>query len=278
MNHDKLKTIAYLGPEGTYSEQAVSEWCNGCKSLPVSSIPAVAQSVINGSADQGIVPIENSIEGGVTFTLDLLIQEPNIVISGEVVVPINHCLMAKTNMEYSKIETVYSHPQSLGQCRIFLEANMPQANLVASMSNSTAVEEMMASGANSVAISSRRSATLYKAKIIKANVEDQPNNETRFVVLDHKDHERTGKDKTSICFEFGSDSPGVLSHALSEFSERGINLMKIESRPNKKSLGKYIFLVDLEGHRTDEILREAIAGVESQTAMLKILGSYPTKK
>ena len=186
--------------------------------------------------------------------------------------------MAKTKMKYSEIFTVYSHPQSLGQCRTFLEVNMPQANLIASMSNSTAVEEMISSDPNSAAISSERAARLYNAEIIKSNVEDQPNNETRFIVLDHRDHERTGKDKTSICFEFGSDSPGILSHALSEFSERGINLMKIESRPNKKSLGKYIFLVDLEGHRTDQILQEAISGVEQQTEMLKILGSYPTLK
>ena len=278
MNHTNLKTIAYLGPEGTYSEQAVSQWCSSCRALPVGSIPAVAESVVAGKADQGIVPIENSIEGGVTFTLDLLIHEPNVVISGEVIVPINHCLMAKTKMKYSEIFTVYSHPQSLGQCRTFLEVNMPQANLIASMSNSTAVEEMIGSDPNSAAISSERAAHLYNAEIIKFNVEDQPNNETRFVVLDHRDHERTGKDKTSICFEFGSDSPGILSHALSEFSERGINLMKIESRPNKKSLGKYIFLVDLEGHRTDQILQEAISGVEHQTEMLKILGSYPTLK
>ena len=278
MNHTGLKTIAYLGPKGTYSEQAVSEWCSNCETLPVGSIPAVAESVVSGKADQGIVPIENSIEGGVTFTLDLLIHEPNIFISGEVIVPINHCLMAKTEMVFSEINTVYSHPQSLGQCRTFLEENMPQANLIASMSNSAAVEEMIDSDGNSAAISSRRAAMLYNAEIIKCNVEDQPNNETRFVVLDHKDHERTGKDKTSICFEFGSDSPGILSNALSEFSERGINLMKIESRPNKKSLGKYIFLVDLQGHRTDKLLKEAIIGLKQQTEMIKILGSYPTKK
>ena len=278
MINKTLQTIAYLGPRGTYSEQAVFEWCSACDAIPVTSIPAVAKSVVRGKVSQGIVPIENSIEGGVTFTLDLLIQEPNISITGEIIIPIHHYLMGKTKMDFSEIETVYSHPQSLGQCRRFLESNMPQANLVASMSNSTAVEEMMNCITNAVAISSKRAATIYKAVILRANVEDQPNNETRFIVLDSKDHKRTGNDKTSICFEFGADSPGILSSALSEFSQRGINLVKIESRPNKKSLGKYIFLVDLEGHRTDHTLKKAIEGVERQTEMLKILGSYPMQK
>tara|TARA_Y100000996_G_scaffold296130_1_gene234407 strand:- start:3368 stop:4195 length:828 start_codon:yes stop_codon:yes gene_type:complete len=269
------KRISFLGPAGTYSEQAAQIWCGECDLVSVDSIPDVAQAVNDGRSEIGIVPIENSIEGGVTFTLDLLIHDSDLSICGEIVIPINHNLMSKNEINYIDIKTVYSHPQSLGQCRQFLASNLPNANLVASLSNSAAVEEMMNSPLNSAAISSDQAAKIYGAKILQKNVEDRSNNETRFIVLGKNDHPKTGNDKTSLCFEFQGDQPGILSESLTEFASRDINLVKIESRPNKKSLGRYVFLVDIEGHRSDQKVTQSINALSSKVAMIKILGSYP---
>ena len=267
--------ISFLGPSGTYSEQAAQMWCGDCQLVSVDSIPDVAKAVTDGKSDIGIVPIENSIEGGVTFTLDLLIHDSDLSICGEIVVPINHNLMSKNELSFSEIKTVYSHPQSLGQCREFLNQNLPNANLVASLSNSAAVEEMMNASDNAAAISSDQAAKIYGAKILMENVEDRSNNETRFVVLGKLGHPKTGDDKTSLCFEFQGDQPGILSESLTEFASRNINLVKIESRPNKKNLGRYVFLVDIEGHRTDKKVNLSIEALSKKVAMIKILGSYP---
>ena len=270
-----VKKIAYLGPPGTYSEQAAKQWNNVDEILPLESIPAVAKSVENGESYQGVLPIENSIEGGVTFTLDLLIHDSLLSICGEVIVPINHYLMAHEEIDLNSVTTVYSHPQSLGQCRQFLLNHLPQATLVASLSNAKAVEEMLSANPSAAAISSERSANLYGATVLKKNVEDNPNNETRFVLLAHGDHEITSNDKTSLCFEFDGDSPGILSESLTEFASRNINLVKIESRPNKRRLGRYVFLVDIDGHRKTPEVKEALDALESKVSMLKIFGSYP---
>ena len=270
-----VKKIAYLGPPGTYSEQAAEQWNNVDELLPLESIPAVAKSVEDGESFQGVLPIENSIEGGVTFTLDLLIHDSLLSICGEVIVPINHYLMAHEEIDLSSVTTVYSHPQSLGQCRQFLLNNLPQADLVASLSNAGAVEEMLSANRGAAAISSERSANLYGATVLKKNVEDNPNNETRFVVLSNNDHEMTSDDKTSLCFEFDGDSPGILSESLTEFASRNINLVKIESRPNKRRLGRYVFLVDIDGHRRTLEVKEALDALASKVSMLKIFGSYP---
>ena len=273
--NNSLRKIAYLGPPGTYSEQAAEQWNSVDELLPLESIPAVAKSVASGESYQGVLPIENSIEGGVTFTLDLLIHDSSLSICGEVIVPINHCLMAHEKIDLESITTVFSHPQSLGQCRYFLLRNLPEANVVASLSNSKAVEEMLAFDRTAAAISSERSANLYGATILKKNVEDRPNNETRFVILSNSDHEITLNDKTSLCFEFDGDGPGILSESLTEFASRNINLVKIESRPNKRRLGRYVFLVDIDGHRKTPEVKQALDALEIKVSMLKILGSYP---
>ena len=270
-----MRKIAYLGPPGTYSEQAAEQWNNVDELLPLESIPAVAKSVEDGEAFQGVLPIENSIEGGVTFTLDLLIHDSSLSICGEVIVPINHYLMAHKEINFSDVTTVYSHPQSLGQCRQFLLNNLPQATLVASLSNAKAVEEMLSANPGAAAISSERSAKLYSATVLRENVEDKPNNETRFVILSHQDHTITSNDKTSLCFEFDGDSPGILSESLTEFASRDINLVKIESRPKKRRLGRYVFLVDIDGHRKTPEVKEALDALDSKVSMLKIFGSYP---
>ena len=270
-----MKKIAYLGPPGSFSEQAAIERCNSCEYVPVESIPMVASVVASGGADEGVVPIENSIEGAVTFTVDLLIHDSDLMITGETIVPIKQCLSAKDPVSLEDIEVVFSHPQSLSQCREYLGRNLPQAELVASLSNSKAVEEMKNSLARAAAISSQRAANINNVVVLRTGIEDFSNNQTRFVILSRVDSLPTGDDKTSLCFEFYDDSPGILSNVLTEFASRGINLEKIESRPNKKRLGLYVFLLDIQGHKQDAPVLQAVEALKSQVGMLKILGSYP---
>ena len=267
--------IAYLGPIGTYTEEAALKYDGEAVLVPFQSIPAAIGAVDEGEADEAVVPIENSLEGAVTYTLDVLIHGSMLSIRNEIVLPIHHCLLAKKGTEARGIETIYSHPQSLAQCRSYLEKNFPNAGLVASLSNSTAVEEMKGDGASAAAIAGQRNAKIYEVEILERNVEDNPNNMTRFVVLAKNDHERTGVDKTSLCFEFSDDSSGILVSALEEFSSRGINLNKIESRPTRRSLGRYIFLVDVDGHRDDADVKDALEGLQRQVSMLRVFGSYP---
>ncbi len=269
------KRLAYFGPAGTFSEDAALAYDPGARLMPFATIAAVASAVEAGMADEGVVPIENSLEGAVSATLDLLIHESSLVILREVILPIDHYLMAKAGTQVGDVVAVYSHPQALGQCRKFLERCFPKAQLVASLSTAAAVEEMLGSSVTAAAIAPRRAAELYGAQILASRIQDQASNETRFVVLAKKDHESTGHDKTSICFYIPADRPGALVEILQEFSQRKINLAKIESRPSRESLGRYFFLVDLEGHRTDPLVAEALAAVQAMASIFKLFGSYP---
>ena len=270
------KRLAFLGPSGTYSEVAALTYDPEATLMPVASIPAVGTAVQSGLADEGVVPIENSLEGSVTYTLDLLIREHTLFIRRELVLPIEHCLLGKQGTRAENVRVVYSHPQALAQCRLFLEKRLSDSEQVASLSVARAVEEMLASeSVVAAAIANRRAAALYGATVLAQNIEDSPNNETRFVVLGKSDHPPTASDKTSICFAFGDDAPGILHTVLGEFAGRGINLAKIESRPTRQSLGRYIFLVDLEGHRRDRVVAEALDVVNGQVSSFRIFGSYP---
>ena len=269
------KRLAYLGPAGTYSEQAAVDYDATAKLLPFASIPAVAAAVDSGLADECVVPIENSLEGSVTFTLDLLIHDSKLFIRNELVIPIEHCLIVNAGTKFEDIKVVFSHPQSLGQCRSFLEKRFPTASQVASLSNSTAVEQMQKSETIAAAIASHRAAALYDAEVLAQDIADNSNNHTRFVILASSDHAPTGIDKTSLCFAFDEDAPGIVHSVLAEIAKRRINLTKIESRPTKQTLGRYIFLVDIEGHRLDANVSEALDAVKAQVSMFKVLGSYP---
>ena len=269
------KRIAFLGPAGTFSEEAAIVYDPKGDLEPFPSIPAVAKAVASGIAEEGVVPIENSLEGSVTYTLDILIEEEKLFIRQELVLPIEHCLLVKSGSRAGDIQTVYSHPQALGQCREFLERCFPKAQLVASLSTVSAVEDMKESQVPAAAISPGRAAKIYGVDILAHGIQDNSSNATRFVVLANTDHPPTGKDKTSLCFAFSADKPGLLYNVLGEFSIRNINLAKIESRPTKQSLGQYIFLVDCEGHREDPLVKGVIEFIRSQTTMLKIFGSYP---
>jgi prephenate dehydratase len=270
-----VKRLAFFGPAGTYTEEAALLYDAGADLQAFPTIAAVGLAVSSEITDEGVVPIENSLEGSVTFTLDLLIRESGLSIFKEVVLPINHCLMTAPGTRVADTQVVYSHPQSLAQCREFLERCFPNAQQMASLSNSAAVTDMKDSKVPAAAIGPMRAAELYGAEVIGRRIQDVANNVTRFAVLARQDHPPTGDDKTSICFSFEQDAPGVLYTSLGEFATRNINLVKIESRPTKQSLGEYIFLIDCTGHRQDPLVGEAIEALGRSVSMLKILGSYP---
>ena len=291
--------LAYLGPRGTFAEEAALLYRAEAQLVPFPSIAAVGTAVATGMAEQGVVPIENSLEGSVSATLDLLIHEgglsiattgegasgsldlclggdqSGLVIRHELVLPVDHCLMVRPGTDPAQIRVLYSHPQALAQCQRFIERCFPKADAMAALSTAAAVEEVMASAKPAGAIGTRRAAELYGAEILAGGIQDDSPNETRFVVLAGRDHARTGSDRTSLCFSIADDRPGALVAVLREFAERRINLSKIESRPSRESLGRYIFLVDLEGHREDEVVRDAIAAIRPGVSLLKLFGSYP---
>jgi len=268
------KRIAYLGPPGTFTEEAALLYDPSAQLLPFASVAAVAAAVDSGMAEEGVVAIENSIEGSVTDTLDILIHESRLSIRRELVLPIEHYLLVRPGMQAADVKVLLSHPQALGQCRRFVERCFAKAEVVAALSTTAAVEEMLARE-NAAAIATRRAAAIYGAEILARNIQDRSDNLTRFVVLAETDHEPTGDDKTSLAFSFAEDRPGLLVAVMQEFSTRNINLTKVESRPTKERLGEYIFLVDLAGHRSDPVVAEALARVEAQASFFRIFGSYP---
>ena len=269
------RTLGFLGPSGTYTEEACLLYDPSAGLRPYPTITAVGQAVVAGELEEGVVPIENSLEGSVNFTLDLLISQPSLFIKGEVVVPIEHYLMAKPGTDPAKIKVVYSHPQALAQCREYLEKNFPQAEQMASLSTVLAVSDALASPVPAAAIAPRRASELNDVEVLDRGIQDVAANVTRFAVLSLSDHAPTGRDKTSMAFTFDVDTPGLLYHALGEFAQRGINLFKVESRPTKQSLGQYIFLVDCAGHREESPMKDALAALSQPISMLRILGSYP---
>ena len=269
------KRLGFLGPAGTYCEEAAIGYDSAASLVPLRSIPAVIAAVDAQEVDEGVVPIENSLEGAVTFSLDLLIHDSNMFICSEVLVPVQHRLIGKAGTKLEDIRVVYSHPQGLAQCRGYLEKHLPHAQQSASLSTAGSVTDMHQSDVVAAAIANERAAGLFDGTILVSDIQDDPNNVTRFVVLGPKDHAPTGVDKTSICFDFEHDAPGILYEVLGELSKRGINLAKIESRPTRRSLGRYIFLIDVDGHREDPAVKEALAAVKAQVSMFKIFGSYP---
>lgn len=269
------KSIAYLGPPGTNTEQAALKYDPQAHLIPFPSVAAVASAVDTGIAIEGVVPIENSLEGSVNDTLDLLIHESRLLISRELVLDIEHHLLVNPGTSAAGIKIIFSHPQALAQSRRFVERCYPKAQVVAALSTAAAVEEMMASKEPAAAIGNSRCAELYGAQVLARNIQDRSPNVTRFVILAAQDHAPTGRDKTSLAFTFADDRPGLLYEVLGEFAAHSINLAKIESRPSKEALGRYIFLIDLEGHRRDKLISGVLDGVKAKASYFKVLGSYP---
>jgi len=262
--------IGFFGPAGTFTEEAASTLEGDL--VPYDTIPEVFQAVHMKEVDLGVVPIENSIEGSVGVTLDLLAHQYLLKIKGEITIPISLNLLINPDAELEDVEVVYSHYQPLSQCRMFLERMGVRTQATRS---TVEASEIIKNEKNGAAIGTRRAASLYGLKIAAENIQDHANNMTRFVVIDHDDHAPTGKDKTSVVLCLSDDRPGGLYEILGEFASENINLTKIESRPSKEKLGRYIFFVDLEGHRKDIKIMNVINMIRSKVGYIKILGSYP---
>lgn len=267
--------LGYLGPAGTYSEEAAYEYCAEAEMVAYPSIPAVIDAVEKREIDRCVVPIENSLYGAITDVLDFLVRTEDIHIAGELAVPIDHCLMVTPGTALADIKVVFSHPQSIGQSRRYLEGTLAHAQVVASLSNAQAVIDMQESDAPAGAIGPGRAAEIYGAEIIARAIQDNPNNYTRFVVLDDSDRPPSGHDMTSVAFQFSEDEPGLLHRALGVLKENSINMVKIESRPTGEGLGRYTFLIDMEVHRSDPLGIATIDKLREMSSWFKVFGSYP---
>ena len=270
---EKPLGIAYLGSEGSNSYvAAVRKFGSQVEYLGCSSIPEVFQRVEQGDADYGLVPIENSVEGSVTHTADML-ADSELQVCAQMMIKISHNLMAKCPM--AKIRRVYSNPQVLGQCRNWLMAHLPPERVKQiSVASTTDAAKIAAKEKNAAALASIDCAHIYGLSVLKTNVQDIAHNATRFFVIGHEAAKPTGKDRTSIVFSI-KDKVGVLYAMLAPFAKNGINMTRIESRPIKKKAWDYYFFLDFEGHREDAKVKKALAKLEGMCKFIKILGSYP---
>jgi prephenate dehydratase len=273
-------SIAFLGPAGTFTEEALNSQADlsAGSIVPKPTFADVLDAVATGETDIGFLPIENSIEGTVSATLDSLVFDVDLLIQREVVLDVHLNLVARPETDLGSITKVLSFPHASAQCRKFLADTLPGADLVATNSTAEAARIVGEVGeAGAAALAPRLAAELYGLHVLKAGVEDHPDNQTRFVALAKRGvPARTGHDRTSIvCFQ-REDHPGTLHAILSEFSARGINLTKLESRPTKRGLGNYCFIIDMEGHISDEVVADGLRVLHAELAGVKFLGSYPT--
>ncbi len=267
--------LAYLGPAGTFGEEAAIRYAPEARLVPFASHAAVAAAVESGEADEGVMAIENFLNGSVSETLDILIHETTLRIQHELVLPIEHHLIVPRGGRLEDISVIYSHTQALGQCRQYLDREFPNVHVEAALSTAQAVEFAVIRGKGAAAIGTERAAEIYGGEIAERSIQDSNRNVTRFVVLGRGKQPPTGKDRTSIAFTFPQDRPGALAGVLNEFAGRSINCTKIESRPTREVFGEYVFLIDFEGHEDDAICREALERIRPQCSMLKVFGSYP---
>ena len=268
---EKPITIAYMGPQATFSHQAaLKKFGLSVNYLACNTISDVFCEVEKNNADYGVVPIENSIEGAVSHTLDMLVDS-DLKICSQIMLDISHNLLA--NCRKSEIRKIYSNPQVFGQCRIWLESNLPKADLI-EVSSTTKAAQMASKQKNSACIASLLAAKEYRLKVVAKEIEDSPHNITRFLVIGKYEVEPTGYDKTSIVFSI-KDRVGALHDMLMPFKKYGINLTKIESRPSKRRAWDYFFFMDLTGHLRENSVKKALEELEEKCKFLKVLGSYP---
>lgn len=268
---EKAPKIAYMGPEASFSNlAALKRFGSQVKYLACDSISDVFLEVERGAADFGVVPIENSVEGAVSYTLDMFVDS-DLKICAQIILDVSHNLLA--NCQINKIRRIYSNPQVFGQCRIWLQENLPSVELI-EVSSTTRAAQIASSEKNSACIASLLAAKIYKLKVIASEIEDSPHNITRFLVIGNTDAKPTGHDKTSIVFSI-KDKMGALHDMLMSFKKYRINLTKIESRPSKRKAWDYYFFIDLEGHKDNPKVKKALLDLEKKCKFLKILGSYP---
>jgi chorismate mutase/prephenate dehydratase len=268
---EKPLIIAYLGPQATYSHMAaVKKFGASLRCEPLPNITDVFTEVAKGQADYGVAPIENSTEGAVTHTYDMFVDS-DLKVCAQIMLPIRHNLMAACPRE--QIKKIYSIAQVFAQCRLWLQLNMPHAELI-EVSSSTRAAEIAKSEPNAGALASSLAAELYGLTIHDENVQDSSENVTRFLVIGRKYPPRTGNDKTSIMFAV-QDRIGALHNSIASFKKYKINMTKIESRPSKRKAWEYYFFVDFLGHADDPRVKKALAELAKHTMFVKILGSYP---
>ncbi len=271
-----MKKVTHLGPAGTYTEMAARAFGGDAELIPLPSVAEVIDTVIRNDADMAVCAFENSIAGTVSIeTIDLLLN-PHFPLNiyGEVVLDISHMLIARDQLDLDTINTVFSHPSALAQCRQSLQSLVPQANQIELLSTTAAVEAAMADGA-SAAIAGDLAAEEFGAYILARDIGDEKHNATRFLVLSKDKTTSTGDDKTTLVFNtIDAESAGSLVNVLEIFAKRGINLTRIESRPTRRQLGTYIFSVDVQGHQSDENVAQALEEMEMKTSWVNVLGSY----
>ncbi len=268
---EKSMTIAYLGPEATFTHQAaIQRFGSSLLYAAQKTIADVFNEVAKGRADYGVVPVENSTEGVVTHTLDMFVDSDLKIVS-QIVLPISHCLVSKSGRAH--IKKLYVHPQSLAQCRTWVHKNLGSAEIVETSSNARSAE-LAAKEKHSAAIAGLLAAEKYGVPVLEHDIQDNAANATRFLVLGRKCSPATGHDRTSLMFSI-ADEVGALHRALSPFRKYRLNMTKIESRPSKRRVWEYYFFVDCDGHSSEGKVAKAIAQLTSQCSFVKVLGSYP---
>jgi len=269
---EKPLQVAFLGPEGTFTQQAaIKHFGHAVKTEAVTTIEDVFKVVESGHCQFGVLPIENSTEGVITNTLDRFIASP-LQICGEVAIRIHHNLLTQSQHIY-EIKEVFSHRQSLAQCRQWLTTNLPHVQLTEVNSNAEAAR-MAATQLDAAAIAGEVAADIYKIPILERCIEDELNNTTRFVIVGQLETESTSSDKTSLVVSMKNHA-GALCNILQSFAKYSIGMTKIESRPSRQGLWDYLFFIDIDGHQADEEVALALADLKSQATMMKVLGSYP---
>ncbi len=265
-------SVAYLGPAGTFSEAAaLKRFGSAIQGEACGTIDEVFRAVESGEVNYGVVPVENSTEGAVGRTLDLLLNTP-LKVCGEVMLPIHQCLMTKA-CDLSAVRVVYSHPQSLGQCQGWLNAHLPQAERRTASSNAEAAR-LASQEPGSAAIAGERAAAQFGLNICVANIEDDARNTTRFLVLGAQDVAPSGQDKTSLVLS-AANRPGAVHDLLVPLARHGVSMSKLESRPARSGLWEYVFYIDIEGHAQEARVAAALLELQSLAAFVKVLGSYP---
>lgn len=274
--HRRVNRVGYLGPRGTFAEEALHGLDDvvGLEAVPMRSVPQVLTAVEAGEVDLGLVPLENSIEGSVTATLDSLAFDTDLLIQREVDLPISLCLGVKPGTAFTDVRLVISHPNPLGQTRRWLAKHLPDAETRVADSTAEAARQVAYSPTGGdAAIANARALELHGLEVVEQGIEDHPS-ETRFVVVGHGIPAPTGHDKTSLVCMQREDRPGTLLAILQEFAARSINLTKVESRPTKRGLGQYCFFIDCRGHVADELVADCLRNLVAKHADVKFLGSY----
>ncbi|MBL1319782.1 MAG: prephenate dehydratase [Methylophaga sp.] len=269
---EKPLQVAYLGPEGSFTQAAALKQFGGAVDLQsMATIADVFHVVEVGGANYGVVPVENSTEGMVSHTLDRL-SHSLLKINGEVSLRIHHYLLSKST-DLSAITKIYAHPQALAQCRHWLAEFLPNCELTPVSSNSEAAKKVT-SESNSAAIAADRAAEIYDLSVLASNIEDEASNTTRFIVIGEQNVEPSGSDKTALLVST-KNKPGALQTILKPLAEKGISMTRIESRPSRQGVWEYVFFIDIEGHSQDKSVADALAILEQESAMCRVLGSYP---